>query len=243
MPGDAFGEDIFKQKKPWGLHPTSAVRNSGRMTEMMTPQDIEALFTRGDGSYLFARWGRSIVPVVFGVDDKTLEVVKGAIEAVVTLAGHQMAETDPELGVNLMFFFFRDWDELLEVPDLDRLIDGLGPLVGRLKAAGANQYRTFRFDEAGAIKAAFVFLRMDAAMSKLPAETLALGQVVQTVLLWSDRAFAETSPLAVVPDGGRVILRPDVAGVIRAGYDPVMPAVAQDASHALRLAARLGQAG
>ena len=213
------------------------------MTDVMTPRDVEALFTRADGSYLFARWGRPIVPIVFGVDDKTLEVVKGAIEAVVTLAGHQMAETDPELGVNLMVFFFREWDELLEVPDLDRLIDGLDPLVGRLKAADANQYRTFRFDEAGAIKAAFVFLRMDQAMSRLPAETLALGQVVQTVLLWSDTAFSDTSPLAVVPGGGRVILRPDIAGLIRAGYDPVMPAVAQDASHALRLAARLGQAG
>ncbi|KRS17765.1 hypothetical protein [Roseovarius indicus] len=207
----------------------------------MTPQEIEALFTRADGSYLFARWGRPIVPVVFGVDDKTLGTVKGAIEAVVGLAGHQMAETDPELGVNCMFFFFRDWDELLEVPDLDRLIEGLGPLVAKLKEADANQYRVFRFDEQNAIKAAFVFLRMDAELSQVPAETLALGQVVQTVLLWSDRAFTDASPLARVPEGDRVILRPDIAGVIRAGYDPVMPAVAQDPSHALRLAARVGR--
>ena len=46
-----------------------------------------------------------------------------------------------------------------------------------------------------------------------------------------------TSPLARV--GERVILRPEIGAVIRAGYDPVMPAVARDASHALRLAARL----
>ncbi|MEQ9258191.1 MAG: hypothetical protein RIG84_03740 [Roseovarius sp.] len=209
------------------------------MTIFSTAEDVEALFTRSDGEYLFARWGRPIVPVVFGVDDRTLETVKGAIEAVVALAGHQMAETDPELGVNLMVFFFREWDELLEVPDLDRLIEGLGPLVIRLKEAGANQYRVFRFDEAGAIKAAFVFVRMDEEMQKVPAETLALGQVVQTILLWSDRAFVGASPLARVPEGDRVILRPDVAGVIRAGYDPVMPAMAQDPSHAMRLAARL----
>jgi len=211
------------------------------MAETMTPQEIEALFTRADGSYLFARWGRPIVPVVFGVDDKTLGTVKGAIEAVVGLAGHQMAETDPELGVNCMFFFFREWDELLEVPDLDRLIEGLGPLVAKLKEADANQYRVFRFDERDAIKAAFVFLRMDQELSRIPADTLALGQVVQTILLWSDTAFTDTSPLARVPEGDRVILRPDIAGVIRAGYDPVMPAVAQDPSHALRLAARLGR--
>ncbi len=210
------------------------------MADLISPEDVEALFTRADGSYLFARWGRPIVPVVFGTDDKTLEVVKGAVEAVVMMAGHQMAETDPELGVNLMFFFFREWDELLEVPDMDRMIPDLGPLVARLKAAEANQYRIFRFDEAGAIKASFVFLRMDAQLSKVPADTLALAQVAQTILLWSDTAFTDRSVLAQAGEG-QVILRPDIGAVIRAGYDPVMPAVAQDASHALRLSARLGQ--
>ncbi|WP_201455397.1 hypothetical protein [Roseovarius atlanticus] len=210
------------------------------MSDLISSEGVEALFTRADGSYLFARWGRPIVPVVFGTDDKTLEIVKGAVEAVVMMAGHQMAETDPELGVNLMFFFFREWDELLEVPDMDRMIPDLGPLVARLKAAEANQYRIFRFDEAGAIKASFVFLRMDDQLSKVPADTLALAQVAQTILLWSDTAFTDRSVLAQAGEG-QVILRPDIGAVIRAGYDPVMPAVAQDASHALRLSARLGQ--
>ncbi|MDF0599826.1 hypothetical protein P1J78_03680 [Psychromarinibacter sp. C21-152] len=204
----------------------------------MTPEEVQALFTRSDGAYLFARWGRPIAPIVFGVTDETLQVVKGACEAVVALAGHKMAETDPELGANLMVFFFRDWGELLEVPDLGRMIDGLEPLVARLSADDANQYRVFRFDADGAIKAAFVFLRMDDALSEMPAETLALDQVARTVLLWSDTAFAERSPLAVA--GERVILRPEIADVIRAGYDPVMPAVADDPSHALRLYARMG---
>jgi hypothetical protein len=60
------------------------------------------------------------------------------------------------------------------------------------------------------------------------------------ILLWSDRAFAERSPLARTPDGVTV-LRPGIAAVIRAAYDPVMPAAASDPSHALRLAARTGQ--
>ncbi|RKF13930.1 hypothetical protein D6850_12125 [Roseovarius spongiae] len=207
----------------------------------MTPEEIEACFTRSDGSYAFARWGRPIAPIVFGVDDATLGVVKGAIEAVAQLAGHEMAETDPELGANLMFFFFRDWDELRGVPDLDRLIPDLGPLVTRLKDESANQYRMFRFDEAGAIRACFVFLCMDDRLSAMPAETLALGQVVQSILLWSDAAFRDRSPLARAPGQGTVILRPDVAALIRAAYDPVMPAQAGDAAHALRLAARIGQ--
>ncbi|EEX08200.1 conserved hypothetical protein [Ruegeria lacuscaerulensis ITI-1157] len=203
----------------------------------MTPEEIQALFTRSDGAFLFARWGRPIVPIVFGVTDETLATVKGAFEAVVALADHKMAETDPELGANCMVFFFREWSELPEVPDLDRLISDLGPLVARLEEAEANQYRVFRFDEDGAIRAAFVFLRMDRELSKVPAETLALSQVVQTILLWSDTAFRDRSPLAVA--GETTILRPEIAGLIRAAYDPVLPAVAQDPSHALRLFARM----
>ncbi len=210
------------------------------MAATMTADEVERLFTRSDGSYLFARWGRPIAPVVFGVEDATLSVVKGACEAVVALAGHKMAETDPELGANLMVFFFRDWEELPQVPGLDRLVPDLAPLVARLVKAEANQYRVFRFDDAGAIQAAFVFLRMDAHLAEVSAETLALSQMVQTILLWSDTAFQDRSALARI-DTGKTILRPEIAEVIRAAYDPVMPVVAQDPAHALRLAARVGR--
>ncbi len=206
---------------------------------MMEVAEIEALFTRESGDFAFARWGRPIAPIVFGVTDETLSVVKGALEAVMVLSGHQMTETDPELGSNLMVFFFREWDELPEVPGLGRLIPELSSLVARLKSVEANQYRIFHFDPDGAIKACFVFLRMDEDLSAVPAETLALSQIVQSVLLWSDTAFRAKSPLAVAED--KTILRPDVSALIRAAYDPVLPAAAQDPSHALRLAARVGQ--
>lgn len=207
----------------------------------MEPKAVEALFTRGDGSYLFARWERPIVPVVFGLADESLPVFKGAIEAVVTLAGHRMAETDPEMGANLMLFVFRDWAELLAVPDLDRLVPELAGLVGRLEAAGANQYRVFRFEANGAIKAAFVFLRMDAALAGMEAGALALSQAAQVILLWSDRAFEGTSVLGRV--GDTVILRPEIGSVIQAAYDRVLPVMARDPAHSLRLAARIGRAG
>jgi len=204
----------------------------------MQVSEIEALFTRDDGQFLFARWGRPIAPVVFGVEEQTLQVVKGALEAVCVLSSHKMAETDPELGANFMMFFFREWAELPDVPNLDRLVPDLGPLVERLQEADANQYRVFRFDKDGAIQACFVFLRMDDQLSAVPAETLALSQVVQSMLLWSDTAFRAQSPLAVA--GDKTVLRPDIANLIRAAYDPVMPNAAQDASHAMRLAARVG---
>ena len=202
--------------------------------------DPAPLFTRSDGSYLFARWGRPLAPVVFGVEPESLPVIKGAFEAVAALAGIGTAETDPELGTNLMVFFCRRWDELREVPNLDRLVPELASLVARLKAAKANQYRIFRFDEAGAIRACFVFLRMDEHLAALPATALALGQAAQTILLWSDTAFTDRPALLAGPEGA--VLRPEIGDVIRAGYDPVMPAHAADASHALRLGARLGRA-
>ena len=206
----------------------------------MTADEIEMLFTRDSGKFAFSRWGRALAPVVFGVEDRTLSTVKGAIEAVCQLAGHEMAETDPELGSNFMWFFFNDWAELPKVPGLDRLVPDLEPLVARLQAADANQYRVFRFDGAGAIQACFVFLRMDKHLLKVPAQTLALSQVVQSMLLWSDLAFRERSPLAVA--GETTVLRPDIAALIRAAYDPVLPAAADDPSHALRLSARIGHA-
>lgn len=208
------------------------------MPDSLTAPEIEALFTRSDGRFLFARWGRPMAPVVFGAEAASIATFKGAFEAVAHLAGRPLAETDPELGANLMVFAVRTWDDLRGVPGLDRMIEGFGPLLDRLEAAGANQYRVFRFDAGGAIRAAFVLLRMDAHLADLPAEVLALHQAVQTVLLWSDRAFADRSPLAEA--GGRVILRPEVGALIRAAHDPVLPATATDPAHALRLAARLG---
>lgn len=208
------------------------------MPPLMSPDEITAHFTRPDGSFTFARWGRPIVPVVFGVEDATLGVVKGAIEAVVLVAGHKMAETDPELGANLMVFFFRDWDELLDVPNLEKMVPDLASLVVRLKGARASQYRAFRFDDDGAIQACFSFICMSGEMAKQPADSIALAQAVQAVVLWGEGAFGTKSPLALLPDG-QTILRPEIAALISAAYDPILPPCANDAAHALRLFARM----
>jgi len=205
-------------------------------------EEIARLFTRSDGGFLFARWARPQAPVVFGVDDPSLATVKGAIEAVAGLTGRPLAETDPELGANLILFFVRDWAELGETPGLDRLIPDLGPLLDRLVAAEANQYRVFRFDPAGAIRACFAFVRMDGHMRAAPAEALALTQAVQAMLLWSDTAFSGPGASALARTAqGHLVLRPDIAAILRAAYDPVLPDVARDPAHALRLSARIGR--
>ena len=204
----------------------------------MTPKDVERFFLRSDDTYFFARWGRPIAPIAFGIEDPSIATLKGAIEVTCAMVGHPMSETDPELGTNLMFFFIRDWDELLAVPDLDRIMPNLDNLVGRLQDANSQQYRSFRFDDAGEIKACFVFVRMDHELAQMSADAMFLMQVVQSFLVWSDRAFQYQSPLAIAPNG-HTVLRTEVADVIRAAYDPVLPMMAQDSSHALRLFARL----
>jgi hypothetical protein len=212
------------------------MRRDQKRIYLMTDQmlNVEPFFTRSDGAYVFARWGRPIVPVVFGVDAPTLSVFKAAIEAIVVAADHKMDELDTELGANLMMFFCKDWSELLDVSHLDQMIPEIAPLIAKLQAGDANQYRLFRFDAQGAINACFVFLRMDAHLAEASADTLALSQAAQMILLWSD-----TAPSLLGEINGMTVLRPEIAGVIRAAYDPVMPSVAQDPSHALRLSARV----
>lgn len=202
----------------------------------LSPDEIAALFSQPSGTYAFARWGRPIAPVVFGVDDATLTVIKQAAVAITTLAIHELTEIDQELASNLMLFFVSDWTELSDAPQLHGLVPDLADLVARLTLAEANQYRIFRFDSSGAIMACMVFLRMDEHLAAIPAETFALGQMVQVIVTWSETAFREVSPL--MWDGNTTVLRPDICLVIRAAYDPVLPSSARDPSHALRLFAR-----
>lgn len=186
----------------------------------MTPDDIIPLFTHSDG-FRCARWGRPVVPIVFGVEEETLALVKGAVEAVVATAGHRMAGHDPELGANLMIFFVREWEELAAVPDLHHLLPDPGALQGDVA-------RLFRFDGQGAIRLGLLAIRMGGALADAPAEPLVLEQAARMMLTWAG------DPRLV--EEGR--LRPDVADLLRAAYDPVLPARAEDAAHALRLAAR-----
>ncbi len=206
----------------------------------MTPEAAENLFTRSDGAFRFARWARPMAPVVFGTDDASLGLLKDAMATVAGLADMKLAETDPELGANFLMFFCEDWQELREVPNLDRLLPDFDQLLDRLGQAGANQYRSFGFDPAGAIRICTVLLRFDEHLAAVPAQTLGTSQAIQSLLLWSDTAFKDRSPLALVGDGHTAIVRPDIAALTRAAYDPVIPDCSDDQALAHRLSARAG---
>ncbi len=188
----------------------------------LSQDDITRLFTR-DGKYLAARWGRPVAPVIFGLADDSLPVFRSAIRAAYAHAGHPVTETDAEMGANLMLFFCRDWDELAGIPDLDKLT-GQPDLIARLKAQDASHYQIFRFDPDGAIRACLSFIRMGGPLADAHPAVLAEALAVRSILTFADEVNASE----------------DLARLIRAAYDPVMPNAATDPSHAIRLAARMG---
>lgn len=183
--------------------------------------DIATLFTR-DGHYLCARWGRPVAPVIFGLADESLPIFRAATGAVLAHAGQPIAETDPQMGANMLSFFVRDWDELQDVPDFDRLT-GQADLPARLRLRGADQYRMFRFDADGAIRACITLVKMGGALANAHP-----GQLAETLAARAMLTFARD----VMPSA-------ELARLIRAAYDPALPAVARGASHALRLVARM----
>ncbi len=188
----------------------------------MTADQIAAAFTRADGTFLCARWGRPVAPVIFGLADESLGIFRGAIRAGFAHARHPLTDADPEMGANLMLFFVRDWPDLADVPDLDRLTDAPG-LPDRLARADADQYRMFRFDADGGIRACLGFLRMGGRLADSHPAHLAEALFMRCAL-----TFARD----IAPS-------PAVAALIRAAYDPVLPVAAMDPAHALRLAARM----
>lgn len=199
---------------------------------------VEAQFTRRDGSFRFARWGRALVPVIVGTNDEGCQIFEGGIQAVARIAGLEVGELDPDLGANFLVFLVNDWAELTEAPNLVRLIPNLNDLIANLTEHDANQYRVFNFTEDGAIRLCITMLRYDDELQRVSAQTLAVGQAVQGMLLWSDKAFMDESPIAVTDDG-LCVVKPIFADLLRTAYDPVLPNAATDASLALRIAARL----
>jgi hypothetical protein len=200
---------------------------------------VTDLFTRKDGGYKFARWGRPIAPVVFGVDDETLLHLKDAIAQTVAITGGTLAETDPELGANFMWFFCTEWDEVASVPDLEKLVPNLQDLVDSLNQKEVNEHRMFIYDSDGAIKMCLLFLRMKGEVANIPVRTLATGETLQSLLVWGEEAFKSESPIAVIKENGICIVKPNYAALVRAAYDPTLPVSAVDISHAMRLHPRV----
>ncbi|MEM7527584.1 MAG: hypothetical protein AAF416_07855 [Pseudomonadota bacterium] len=212
-----------------------------------TAEDVRALFTRSDGTYRFARWGRPLVPAFFGMAEPVEAVWTEALKAVASMCGLEIAEEDPELSSNFLVFIVNRWDELRSVPSMFKLIPDLERLLGVLAASGANQYRIYGFapgaeGKPAAIRICVTLIRRDEEIGRGNEGGLALGQCVQGLLLWSDHAFTSESPVAEIAGVGRAMVKPRYLQVIRAAYAPELPDATDDPSHAERIVAVAGDA-
>ena len=200
--------------------------------------EISQLFLR-DGRYHFARWSKPLSPVIFGVDDDSLSGMRLAFSEVISLSSLELSDFDPELGANVLIFFCAKWSELISVPNLNKLIPDLSHLLESLDENDANQYRNFLFTRDGAINLVIVLLKYDSELASVSLQTLAVSQMLQSILLWSPNAFKHESPIAIIEKTNRCVVKPFYAALVKAAYDPTLPNFSQDESHAVRLAARV----
>lgn len=191
------------------------------VASVLSAEDIKTLFTDKTGSFLCARWQRPVAPVIFGLADETLDVFRAALRAALADIRHPITEADPESGANWLCFAVRDWGELASVPDLE-VMTGINGLPERLAAQSASTYRLFRFEADGAVRACFTFLNFGGKLQSAHPGALAEAVAMSSLATWARD---------IVPDKNH-------AAVLRAVYHPVLPDVARDDSHALRLFAR-----
>ena len=201
---------------------------------------IQRLF--GGDNFKFARWGGPISPVVIGLDDKGAKLFEEAIGAVADMAGAKIEEIDPEMGANFMVYVMADWSHAARAPNLPNFLPDLPDLIDRLEKANANRYRVFAFDDQGAIRAAITLLRYDEQMQAAPVDYIALTEAALGMLVFDEAGAANDRPviMAQFEDGDqRAILTPWHAMLLRASYDPAIPAGSKDPTLAMRLAARI----
>lgn len=198
----------------------------------------------GGDAFKFARWGTAISPVVVGLDTKGAQLFEEAIGAVAELAGVATEELDAEMGANMMIYIMSDWAHAARAPNLPNFLPNLPELVERLTKANANRYRVFAFDDQGAIRASITLLRYDEQMQAAPVDYIALSEAALAMLVYDEAGVAEDRPVVMAQfedenEDPRAILEPWHAMLIRAAYDPTIPAGSKDPSLALRLAARI----
>ena len=201
---------------------------------------IQRLF--GGDQFKFARWGGPISPVVVGLDDKGCKLFEEAIGAVAEVAGARIEEIDPEMGANFMVYVMSDWAHAARAPNLPNFLPDLPALIQRLTEANANRYRVFAFDDAGAIRAAITLLRYDEQMQAAPVDYIALTEAALGMLVYDEAGVAADRPVVMArfeDDDARAIMSPWHAMLLRAAYDPAIPAGSKDPALAMRLAARI----
>lgn len=212
-----------------------------------TAARIRRLFGGGEdgAAFKFARWGGAVSPAVIGLDEAGGRLFGEAVRVLAGLAGLRLEESGAEAGGALLIYVMKDWADAARAPHLPDFLPDLPALIARLEAAGANRYRVFAFDDQGAIRGSITLLRYDAAMRAAPVGYIALTEAALALLVYDEAGVAADRPVVMAEfEGGdrRAVLSPFHAALLKAAYDPAIPAGSKDPALALRLAARIGDA-
>ena len=207
-----------------------------RFAEEPQPEDGSTAASETAAPFRFARWDRGLSPRVFGVDEGSETAILYGVSEAARLAGVEIVEEDPEFEANLLIFVCEEWRDLKKTPGLDRLIPDLDKLVVLLGATGANQYRIFSFSEEAGLRLAVVLVRCDEVIGRMSARALGLSQAAQTLLLWSDAAFADEGPVAT-SRRGEARIKPWICDLLAASYEDGVPVYSEDVALLERLAA------
>ncbi|MCI4662562.1 MAG: hypothetical protein MRY63_12175 [Neomegalonema sp.] len=217
-----------------GTEENGASEKSAGPAEALSDADkIAALFTREDG-FLFAKWTRPMVLRVLGTDATGEKQIRSAFASTASAADLGIADEDPELGANMLVAFCDDWRELVGLHGLDALLPEGDRLIARLIAADVNEYTLFNFDADGGIRCAVILLRYQSEWRRMAPETLALTLAARALLLWSEEAFAQSSPVIRRRNGPKI--ENWFANLLSAAYDASVPTRSTDPALAQVLA-------
>lgn len=200
----------------------------------MTPAEVAAFFTHGDGGYRFARWVRPIVPFVAGGGDGFAACIRRGLAEVAAISGHPAEPEGAPLDLTWAVLCVERWRDLPALPGAEAVIPGLVSLAARLEARDATQFRSFRRDAAGGIAGVTTVLRLPRLLERFPAEVVGVRQAVLAHLTWSIPKLMSWNMM-----DGADRLRPEMVALLRASYAPDLPASADDARHAASLAAAI----
>lgn len=204
---------------------------------------IKTLF--GGDNFKFARWAGPIAPAVIGLDERGAKLFGEAVRALAEAAGHPMAAEEPQSGEGFHIYVMKSWADAARMPGLPDFLPELPALISRLTQAQANCYRVFAFDDQGAIRSAITMLCYDERMQAAPVDYIALTEAALGMMVYDEAGVSEDRPVAMADFGDgdqRAVLQPWHAQLLRAAYDPSIPAGSKDPALALRLAARISVA-
>ncbi|MCX7644165.1 MAG: hypothetical protein N2Z62_02570 [Rhodobacteraceae bacterium] len=203
----------------------------------MTPAEVAAFFTHGDGSYRFARWVRPIVPFVVGGGEGFAACIRHGLAEVAAISGHPAEPEGAPVDLTWAVLGVERWRDLPALPGAEAAIPGLAALATRLEAQDATQFRSFRRAAAGGIAGVTTVLRLPRLLERFPAEVVGVRQAVLAHLTWS---VPKLTSWNMMDEAHR--LRPEMVALLRAAYAPGLPAAADDAGHAACLAAAMSAA-